>query len=246
MSTTIQTDITEVKSFIQKHERFLLVSLALFVALFFGNKFLDTMATRDRASATQAAQVLTQQNALNAAQAAQIAKDTADYKALVVQLTQQNAVLQTQIAQRQVVYQQQVAVDKTMPMPDLGNRWAKLASLNPSDITATAAGITVTPQGALDTVTNLEQLPVLKANLQDVITQKGNLSTELDSSDALNGQLTGQVKGLEIAAVDKDKVCKADLTAAKAEARKGKLKAFLYGAGVGAGVVTAFVIHAML
>lgn len=246
MIESVKQDVSNGLSFIQKHERFLLITLVLSVSLFIGNKILDTMSTRDRAAATQAAQVLTQQNAINQQLAAQIAKDTADYKALVVQLTQQNAALQTQITQRQVVYQQQVAVDKTMPMPDLGNRWAKLAALNPSDITATAAGITVTPQGALDTVTNLEQLPVLRSNLQDVITQKGNLSTELDASDALNGQLTGQVKGLEIAAVDKDKVCKTDLTAAKAEARKGKLKAFLYGAGVGAGAVTAFVIHALL
>lgn len=246
MSTTIQTEVTEVKSFIQKHERFLLITLGLFIALFVGNKILDTMSTRDRAAATQAAQVLTQQNTINQQLAAQVAKDTADYKALVIQLTQQNAVLQTQIVQRQVVYQQQVAVDKTMPMPDLGNRWAKLASLNPSDITATTSGITVTPQGALDTVTNLEQLPVLKANLQDVTIQKGNLSTELDASDALNGQLNGQVKGLEIAAVDKDKSCKADIASVKADARKGKLKAFLYGTGVGVGVTLGFVLHAIL
>ncbi len=131
-------------------------------------------------------------------------------------------------------------------MPELGNRWASLASLKPGDIMASTAGITVTPQGALDTVTVLEQVPVLTADLADVSKQKDNLSSELTSSDTLNTNLVAQVKGLQTAAVDQDKSCKSEITSVKASARKGKLHAFLYGAGVGAGVVTALVIHALL
>lgn len=244
--TWIQAEETKVTAWLKAHERIIIVGIIAVSTLFLGGKFLNNIADRDRAAAAQSAQVLTQDRADNAALVAQIAKAQDDYKTLVIQLTQQNSVLQTQIAQRQVVYQQQVTVDKTLPMPDLGNRWAKLASLNPQDITATTAGISVTPEGALSTVVQLEQVPVLTGNLADVTAQKANLSTLLDSSDALNGQLTDQVKGLQTTISDSDKACKTEIASVKASARSGKLKAFLYGAGVGAGVVTAFVIHALL
>lgn len=244
--STVHTAETEVKTFIQKHERFLLITLALIIGLYIGNKVLDYSAERDQRTANQAAQILTQQQTLNQQLTAQVAKDASDYKALVVQLTQQNAILQTQIAQRQVVYQTQVATDKTLPMPDLGNRWAQLASLKPDDITATTAGITVTPQGALDTVTDLEQVPVLTANLADVNSEKDNLASELTASNGVNSDLITQVAGLKTAAVDADKSCKAQVASVKATARKGKLRSFLYGVGVGAGAVTVLVLHALL
>lgn len=245
-ASTVQTAETEVKSFIQKHERFLLVTLGLFIAFYVGDKILNLSAARDQRAANQAAQVLTQQLNANQALASQIAKDENDYKTLVIQLSQQNAALQSQMSQRQVVYTTQVATDKTLPMPDLGNRWAQLAALNPGDITASTQGITVTPQGALDTVTKLEQLPVLAGNLTDTQSEYNNATKELTSANALNDSLTTQVKGLQTAAVDQDKSCKADIASVKAQARKGKLKAFLTGVGIGAGAVTALVIHALL
>lgn len=242
----IKEDVTKVGFWLKAHERLIIVTLAILAGLFIGSKFLDTMATRDRAAATQAAQVLTQQQAVNQQLAAQIAIAQRNNQDLIIQLSQQNAVLQTQQAQRTIVLQQQVATDKTLPMPDLGNRWTYLASLKQGDLTATTAGITVTPQGAIDTVTKLEELPVAKSNLDDVTKQRDNLNTELTSTTDLNSKLVTQVAGLKTEAVDKDKSCKADIASVKADARKGKLKSFLYGAGVGAGLILALVVHAAL
>lgn len=246
IETSGKTELVKVESWLKVHERLIIVTLAILAGLFIGNKFLDTIADRDRANATQAAQVLTQQQTLNQTLAAQVAVAQKNNQDLIIQLSQQNAILQTQQVQRQAVYTQQVTADKAMPLPDLGNRWAQLAKLNPGDITATTAGITVTPQGALQTTTMLEQLPVAQSNLDDVTKQRDNLNTELDSTGKVNSALVIQVAGLQTEIVDKDKACKTEITAVKADARKGKLKMFLYGAGVGAGVTLGFVIHAIL
>lgn len=242
----IKTEFIKVESWFKTHERLIIITLAILAGLFIGSKYLGYVADRDRAAATQAAQVLTQQQAINQTLAAQVAIAQKNNQDLIIQLSQQNAILQTQQTQRTVVLQQQVATDKTLPLPDLGNRWAKLAQLNPGDITATTQGITVTPQGALQTTIMLEQLPVTQSNLDDVTKQRDNLSTELGSTQQVNSKLVTQVDGLNTQIIDANKSCKADITAVKAEARRGKLKAFLYGAGVGAGLVGGLVLHAIL
>lgn len=239
---TPQSEIVKIEGWFKQHEKILITAIIAFSLLFLGSKFLDTVATRDRAAATQAAQVLSQQQAINQTLAAQVAIAQKNNQDLITQLSQQNAILQTQQAKRTVVLQQQVATDKTLPLPELGNRWAQLAKLNPGDISATTQGITVTPQGALQTTTMLEELPVAQSNLDDVTKQRDNLNTELDSTQKVNSQLVTQVAGLQTAAVDKDKSCKADLASAKADARKGKLKSFLYGLGTGVGVTIGLLV----
>lgn len=242
----VQTEVAKVEGWLKSHEKILIVAIIAIASMFLGGKYLDHVADRDRANATQAAQVLTQQQTINQTLAAQVAIAQKNNQDLIIQLSQQNAILQTQQVQRQVVYTQQVTADKAMPLPDLGNRWAQLAKLNPGDITATTQGITVTPQGALQTTTMLEQLPVAQSNLDDVTKQRDNLNTELDSTKTVNSSLVTQVAGLQTAAVDQDKACKAEITSVKADARKGKLRSFLYGVGVGAGAVTVLVLHSLL
>jgi len=173
---TLTTEVQKVESWLKTHERLLIVVILALSTLYLGDKFLTGIENRDRAAATQAAQILTIQQTANATLAAQVAIAQKNNQDLIVQLSQQNAILQTQQAQRTVVLTQQVATDKTLPLPDLGNRWAKLAGLNPGDITATTAGISVTPQGALSTTTTLEQLPVAQANVADLSTQNKNHS----------------------------------------------------------------------
>lgn len=245
-TSTITTDVTEAKTFLQKHERLIVTTLVLAAAIFIGNKFLNLSAARDQRAATAASATLQAQQDTNKQLAAQIAQTVADYKTLVVQLTQQNTQLQQQVNTRTVVLQQQVATDKTLPLPDLGKRWAQLANIKPSDISATSTGITVTPAGALTTLIALEQVPVLNANLSDVSAQKANLQTELTASNTLTAEQASEITGLNTAAGEQDKSCKAQIASAKADARKGKLKSFGIGVGVGVGVVVAFVVaHAL-
>jgi hypothetical protein len=241
-----QANVVKAESWLKAHERLIIVVLSIAAALFIGDKILTNQATHDKAISDAAVQQLADQKTENAAILAQVKQTTDQYQVLVTQLTQQNAQLAANVQTRTVVLQQQVKADAALPLPDLGNRWAQLANIKPSDMSASTAGITMTPLGALQTVQALEQVPVLTANLADTVTQKENLSKELASSDNLKSQLITQVAGLQTTVVEQDKTCKAQLTTAKAEARKGKLKAFLYGAGVGVGVTLGFVIHAIL
>ena len=243
IDTELKSEVTKVESWFKAHEKILIVAILALTTLFLGNKFLDTVATRDRAAATQAAQVLTQQQTLNQTLAAQVAAAQQNNQALIVQLSQQNAVLQTQQTQRTVVLTQQVATDKTLPLPDLGNRWAQLTKAQPGDITANTNGLEVTPAAAVATVTQLEQLPVAQSNLDDVTKQRDNLNQELDSTKTLNSSLVTQVDGLNTQIKDEGVSCKAQIASVKADARKGKLKSFGIGVGVGVGAVLILAAH---
>jgi hypothetical protein len=141
------------------------------------------------------------------------------------------------------VLQQQQATDKTLPMPDLGNRWASLIAAQPGDLTATTAGITVDPAAAIGTVVALEQIPTLTADLNDARTQYTNSQTEVTQADEVISDQTKQIEGLNTELQDTKIADAKALIAEKAKERKGKLKSFMYGVGVGAGLVIGEVIH---
>lgn len=242
----VATTVATTKTWLQNHERLILVVLVLSFLVFGVSKYFDHEATKDQAAASLAQQTLAAAIENSKALAAQVAGQTAQYRALVIQLTQQNAQLTQQVNTRTVVLQQQVATDKTLPLPLLGNRWATLIQAAPGDLTATTAGVSVTPQAALATVTQLESVPVLTKNLADTQTENTNLNAELTSSDDLTTGLKSQVTALNTQLGDQTKSCKAEVASVKASARRGKLKAFLFGVGVGAGVTAGLVLHAVL
>jgi hypothetical protein len=234
------------ESWFRVHERLIIIVLAIAALVFVGNKILNNQATHDKAVSDAAVQQLNDTKAQNAAILAQVQQQSQQYQQLIVKLGVQNAQLAASIQTRTVVLQQQVKTDATLPLPDLGARWAQLASIKPADITATAAGITVTPVGALETTQVLEQVPALQANVRDLQQTSDNDTKELSSANDLITGLNAQVSGLQTQAVEADKTCKSEIATVKATARRGKLKAFLYGLGIGAGVTAGLVIHALL
>lgn len=246
IETTVKADVAVAKSWFLLHERLIVFILLLAASLFIGNKFLSHVAEKDNAAAAQTQQVLQAQQATDKALIAQVAQQTQQYQALIVQLSQQNAQLAAASQQRTVVLQQQVTKDQTLPLPDLGNRWAQLINIQPQLITPTPSGLSISTDGARVTVAQLEKVPVLEANLQDGQTQVANVNKELTASSSLIASQVTEIDGLKLTITDQDKACKTEVAAVKATARKGKLKAFLYGAGVGAGVVAGIVIHALL
>lgn len=240
--TAAKADTTLAQTWLQKHERLILVVLFLVGAVFLTNHLLNNWSAKDQAQAQAAVQQLNDQKANNAQTAAQIKALSDQYQATIAQLAQQNAQLAAAVSNRTIVLQQQQATDKTLPMPELGNRWAKLAGVDPADMTASTAGITVTPNGALATTVALEKLPVLEQNLADETSIAKNTSEQLDVSKNLISGLGTQVTGLQTEIKDQDVACKAQITAVKAEARKGKWKAFWYGVGTGVAIVTGIVV----
>ena len=245
VESTVKTDANKAESWLKVHER-ILITLIITVALLLGSfKYLGVVAERDRRQADLAAQTLVVQHDKDVALAQQAQQDATSYKATVAALSQQNAQLVAASASRTIVQQQQ-ATDKTLPMPDLGNRWASLIGAQPGDLTATTAGITVSPTAALNTTLALEQVPVLKQNLADAQTQVSNGQAELAKANTVITDQAQQIDGLGTELTDQKTADAKELTAEKAKARKGKFKSFLYGFGVGVGVTVAEVIHHVL
>jgi choline-glycine betaine transporter len=242
----VQAQAVRAETWLKQHERIIL-SLIISAALLLGSfKYLGVVAAHDQAQANIAVQTLAVQHDKDVALAQQAQQDATSYKATVAALSQQNAQLVAASASRTIVLQQQQATDKTLPMPDLGNRWASLIGAQPGDLAATTAGITVSPQAALNTTLALEQVPVLKQNLADAQTQISNGQTELAKANTVITDQTTEIVGLDTELTDQKTADAKELKAAKADARKGKLKAFCYGMGVGAGAIIGIVIHHVL
>src|SRR5882762_3022753 len=222
-------------AFLKLHERLILIVLGLLVAGFLIWKYLDhSSAVADKKS-LQADAVLQQQTVINNNLAAQVKSQGDTVTQLVVQVSQENAALLQAIQVRSTANVVQQKVDKTLPLPELATRWENLASLQPADITATSLGLSISDAGSRATVSALEQLPTLTANLQDSNTIIANKDSQISSMTEFQSTLQTQVTGLNTQIGDATEACKLQVSAIKAEARKSKMKWFLYGLGAGFG-----------
>lgn len=244
--STLQTEVAEARSWLQKHERLIVVVLVILAGVFLYNKVIDREAAHDQQVANQAAQQLQAQEAKDATLAQAAAAQQQQYVALVQQLTQQNSALTAAMQNRTTVLQVQQKTDAALPIPDLGARLATLEGLGATDVVPTTSGLTLSPNAAYKVTESLEQVPVLQANLADSQTQNDNLTTELAASTALSATKDEQITNLKQTVTDTQVAGDTKLTACKATARRGKLHAFFYGVGVGAGAVLGVVIHHVL
>jgi hypothetical protein len=208
---TVKNDL----SWLQRHERIVIVFLILLVSGWLGNKWLNDNATGDKVKVA----LLEQQSA---AQQSQNAQTASQYQAMVSTLTGQINSLAASMAQRNVALVTQQTVDKTLPLPDLAKRWEALADLQVSDLTATDAGITVNDTAARATVDALEELPTLRANLVSETQIAQYTGQELTKANSLISGLNSQI------ALD-DKTHKAEIASVKADARKSKRSWFIAG-----------------
>lgn len=201
-------------SWLQKHERLILCTLALAVICFLGNKWIDRAA--DKAEAALAvAQHEVEQARSEASQAA------SQYQATIDALSRQNASLAAAVAQRQVVLEQKQTEIKTLPLPQVASEWQRLIG-GSGDIVFSTLGMSVSEDGARRTVSQLEAVPVLQADVADQKVIIENQKKEIDAGASLVGKLNQQIEAEQA-------VHKADVAAVKAEARKSKRKWFIAG-----------------
>lgn len=243
LGETVKKDVTEAKSWLLAHERLIIFGLLLGFAAFFGDKILTHEAQKDAIAASQAQQALTIQQEQNKTLAAQVAQQQIQYQALASQVASQNAQLAQAVQTRTAALKTQQQAIQTLPVPAVVDRWAQLTGVKPSEMTPTPDGVLITPEAARTTVSQLEEVPVLRANLADTEAQKANLTTQLSAANDLNGKLTEQVKGLTVEIADTKKADAAELKAERAKSRKSKLK--LFGLGYVAGFVSGVVVHVL-
>lgn len=236
MSTTVLPNLPTLKqdlTWLQKHERLLIVFLVLCAGTWGLGKYLDSSAKVAEARAAVAEQALVsarEQEAKNAAQASQTLQQ---YQAMVQTITDQNKALAAALAQRDAGLAGQQAKDKTLPLPELAKRWQVLANIGDSDISATSTGISVTSTGAVATVVTLEEVPVLQADLKDQKVITANTQAELDKANMVISAQGVQIGSLNTVLLDQDKACKKEIAAAKAVGKRNSFKWFLRGFVVG-------------
>lgn len=234
-STATSTTTATTTSWFKLHERLLITLMVIGLGVFGFQKYADIRALETSAKVQQAqAQLVAQKNA-DSQLAAQVQQTTQQYQAMVQALSSQNSQLAASITARNVVLTQQQTVDKTLPLPQLDTRWAALADFSLDNLQTTNTGVVASQDAVIATVQQLENIPVLQANLKDVQTQAANTQSELNTANTLIGKQVADISGLNTQLVDQSKTCKDEIASVNAKARKSKLKLF------GLGFVTGFV-----
>jgi len=235
---------TQILSWLQRHERLLIVAMVLLAGSWGTNHLLNNLASKAETRAQIAEQALVLQKATDAQLAAQSAQVQAQYQAMVTQLTAQNQSLAKAVAERSAGLQQQQGNDSKLPLSALATRLESLGNAPAGSVSNTATTVILTQPGAIAVTQTLEEVPVLQANLKDTQQLADNSSKELAQSNLVIGSLNTQVAGLVLQGKDADAACKAEITAVKADARKSKIKWFKFGFITGF-LTGAYVEHAL-
>lgn len=222
---------------ILNRERLLIVLAVLVAVVYLGAKYLDHAKESAIAKNAVAQQALQDQANQNAVIAKQLATQVQQYQGMVESLASQNSTLARSMGQRQTEVLHQQKIDQTLPLPDLAVRWQTLTGLQPGDFENTTRGLHVSESASRTTVQILETVPALRKDLEATHQIIENKDTQIEGANGVITGLNTQVAGLKAELTAKDKACETELKLEKAKARKGKLKSFLTGAGIGAGVV---------
>lgn len=222
--------------FIRNHERLILVLSVLAVAGWLGNKLENLIHDRDVSRNAVAQQQLQEQVKANQALAAQVADLQKTYEADRAQWESQNRQLIASIAQRNQQTTNQQQVDASLSLVELAKRWSGLVGVAQDQIQTSGQNLFASEQASRATVQQLEEVPTLRANVQDQQTVLANKDSQITSLAGLNAGLTSQVGGLQKQIGDADKACKTQIAVVKDEARRAKRKYFI--AGFIAGIAT--------
>lgn len=216
-----------ISTFLTAHKHLVLALVAAVVLLFIGSKWIDHEENVAKLQADAAHQALAVQESKNEELKALVTSQQQKYETLLSQVTAQNANLLQQLATRQVVLQKQQSVNQTSTLPELSKRWAVLLKVNPDDFSTSDGKITVTDNIARSTVNSLEEVPVLKSNIEDQKKLTDNANTLLTGLQNVNTSLKDQVTGLNLQIVDQAKACTADKKVLEVEVKKAKRNTFL-------------------
>ena len=232
--TTVEVAIKPELTWVQKHERLIIIVLVLLFGAWGINAWINSNAKNADAQAQVALQQLADQKAKDAAQATQVAQLMTQYQQLVATVAAENAQLEAAIQTRNAALQKQQVADQNLTPPQLATRWGTLVGAPVGSITAPASGgLAVTETVAVDTVQQLEQVPVLTMDLTNETAVAAADQQEIIKANAVNSALTTQVGDLQTTITQADATCRTQIAAVKADATKSKLKWFKWGVVVG-------------
>ena len=213
--------------FIKAHETILALVLATVVIFGITNRIQSIEAKHDDTNLQTAQSASAAQAQKDAAIAAQVAEDTATFAALQAKIDAQNAALVQANASLAAALTKQQKVDASLPLPELANRWTALVPI--AKPVATPNGITLDSTSATATVEQLEQVPVLQSELtnEQTLVVNGNALAVAQTKQVTD--LTAEVSGLQLKAVDDAKTCQDQIKVVKDSARKSKKHWYEFG-----------------
>jgi hypothetical protein len=237
--TVAKNDLT----WLQKHERVAIVALVLLVGGFLGNKALNYDASLKDAKVAALTQVVAQDKQNTAALALASATAQQQYQMTLDAVTKQNVALEASVAQMAANLGKQQAVDKQMPLPQLGQR---LQALVPAatGVTATSTGLTLDSVSSVAVVQSLEQVPVLKDELTNETQVAANNAALLSDADKVIDADGKEITGLNKELTDQQADTKAIIAADKVKIKKAWRSGFKWGFGLGF-ATGAYVMHAL-
>ena len=242
MNETIQKDL----SWIQRHEKLLIIVLAAIFLWFSWGKYVDWQARHDDVAAAIAQTKLEQQVEANEKLAQVVESNANNYKVLLAQVTSQNQMLANAIATRDIATKKQQETNLTLPLPDLAKRWVQLLNIPQAEIQPANLPdkLIITDSAARTTVNQLEEIPRLAGNLAAEKQAHANDVSLLKDRDKAVTDLNAQVAGKDEEILKQAEANKAAQDKLKADARRAKRNWLIRGIVVG-GAGTAWALHAL-
>jgi hypothetical protein len=242
------SDLGKDFTWIQRHERIIIVAMVLAVSAFGLNKWLDKSAMDAASKAAVAQQVAAVQHDADQKIAAAVAQQTALFNHEQAVREQEMASLVAAVASRDTASNNRVKgvlAPKETPavLADLWAAYPDVDGFDPAPITADGKIAFSVPVVQQFTATRLK-LDTAQADLIDTKKELDVTTEGLVGSTALVGSLQGQVTGLQTELKTQGAAADAELKSVKASARKSKLGWFKVGFGIGfvTGLVTGHYI----
>lgn len=229
-------------SWLQKHERIVIVALVLMVGGVLGNKWLNYDSAQKDAKVVALTALVAQDKQNVANLTLQAAQAQATYQTTLDAITKQNASLAQANAQELASLAKNQAVDKTLPLPELGARIESLAPGAAGGITATTNGLVMSDTASRSVANTLEQVPVLVDELKNETQVAANNKAALDAAGTVIVDKTAQIGGLNTLLLAQQKHEDAAIAAEKDKTKKAWRNGFKWGAITGF-IGGVFIMH---
>ena len=224
-------------SWLQKHERIVIVALVLVAGVFLGNKYLNYESAQKDAKVAALTLVVNQDKQTVANLALQAAQAQATYQTTLDAITKENASLAQANAQELGALAQRQTVDKTLPLPAVASRIESLVPGAVGGITATTAGVVMNDTASHSVLTTLEEVPVLQDELKNETQVAANNQSALDEANTVIVDKTAQIIGLNKSLTDQQAHETAAVAAEKLKTKKAWRSGFKWGFAAGAALV---------
>src|SRR5208337_3272321 len=245
--TKVENTIKSEFSWLQKHERLLIVAMVLIFGYVGINHYLNNAAAKAeiRATVAEAKAATSDDAAVKAASA--VAQIQQQYQVLATHDQALIASLAQAAVARQATTVAQQKTDTTLAPSALASRIATLSSAPPAEVTLSGDSINLGRNAAVAVAQTLELVPELRADLKDETSIATATQAQLTSANGVIAAQGIQITALNIARTADAGACKADLAQVKSDAHKQNMTWFKRGLKIGGvgGFIAGLYFHAL-